>query len=206
MSDRSERLLRALAAVPEDSVLAPVWQPASRAGFVYLAAAPEPVDAEMLEDLETLASQDYLERTFVERLSLCPRCASHALNVHETCPSCASSNLMPFKALFHFRCGFVGPVEAFAAEPAGLRCPKCNRILADLGTDHDSPGEYFQCRACASMFQVPTAGARCLSCGAVFSGGAMGEEMGYRDVFAYRITARGKAALREKRLASGEPA
>jgi ssDNA-binding Zn-finger/Zn-ribbon topoisomerase 1 len=203
VNDRNGRLLRVLAAVPDGSVLAPVWQPASRAGFVYL-AGDNAADDTVLEDLETLASQGYLERTFVERLSLCPHCTSHALNVHESCPQCGSSNLSSFKAFFHFRCGYVGPAESFKAEADGLRCPKCNRILADLGTDHDSPGEYFECRACSAKFQTPNVGARCLACGATFSGN---EETGHRDVFAYRLTARGKTALKENRLLDAlEPA
>lgn len=204
MSDRTSRLLRVLAAVPDGSLLAPVWQPASHAGFVYVTGDQLASAADAIEDLETLSSQGYLERTFVERLSLCSHCTSHALNVHESCPQCASSNLTSFKALFHFRCGYVGPTESFKAEADGLRCPKCNRILADLGTDHDSPGEYFECRACSAKFQAPNVGARCLACGATFTGD---EETGHRDVFAYRLTARGKTALRENRLLDAlEPA
>jgi DNA-directed RNA polymerase subunit RPC12/RpoP len=204
MSDRNGRLLRVLAAVPNDSVLAPIWQGASHAGFVYLTGDQDIPDADVIEDLETLASAGYLERTFVERLSLCPHCTSHALNVHEVCPQCESSNLTSFKALFHFRCGYVGATDSFKLEPAGFRCPKCNRILADLGTDHDSPGDYFECRACSAKFQTPNVGARCLGCGARFSGD---EETGHRDVFVYRLTARGKSAIQENRLVDAlEPA
>lgn len=199
MNDRTVRLLRLLSAIPDESVLPPVWQPASPSGFVYLTGSADLAGTALLEDLETLADQAYVERTFVERLSLCPHCSNHALNVHESCPTCDSSNLKAFKALFHFRCGYVGPTEAFKSEPAGLRCPKCNRILADLGTDHDSPGDYFQCQACSAMFQLPNVGARCLSCGAAFSGSAM-ERIGHRDVFSYRLTERGKVAVRDQRL------
>lgn len=204
MSDRNGRLLRMLAAIPSDSALAPVWQSASPAGFLYLTGVQDMSEVDALEDLETLASGGYLERTFVERLSLCPHCTSHALNVHESCPQCESSNLSSFKALFHFRCGYVGPAGSFKLESSGFRCPKCNRILGDLGTDHDSPGEYFECRACSAKFQTPNVGARCLACGARFSGD---EETGHRDVFVYRLTARGKTALKENRLLEAlEPA
>ena len=199
MTDRTARLLKALAAVPEEGTLDPAWESTSRSGAVYRGTGSALEDDALAGDLEYLAERDYLERVFVERLSLCGSCGSHAVNVHEACTSCSSSNLVQFKALLHFRCGFVGPTTAYRQEPGGLRCPKCNRLLKDLGTDHDSPGEYFRCLTCTSMFQVPDVGARCLSCGARFSGSGM-QEIGHRDVHAYRRTSLGKAALAENRL------
>lgn len=206
MSDDSARLLNVLAAVPETSSLEPSWEPAAKGGFVYRGGGSELDGGSMHDDLERLADGGYLERVFVERLSLCPSCGSHALNVHEACLTCGSSNMEQFKALFHFRCGYVGPVTSFREERDGLRCPKCSRILADLGTDYDSPGDYFRCLNCTAMFQTPDVGARCLSCGARFSGDAM-QTVGRRDVHAYRRTSLGNAALKENRLGlSTQPA
>jgi hypothetical protein len=199
MNELTPHLLRVLALVPEDSRLEPVWECAARTGFVYRGVGSELRDASLVYDLEELADGGYLERIFSERISLCPSCESHALNVHDGCVSCASSNLEPFKALFHFRCGYVGPAISFKPERNGLRCPKCSRLLRDLGTDYDSPGEYFRCRACAAMFQTPGVGARCLSCGARFAGAGL-EQVQHRDVFAYRLTAAGKAALGDDRV------
>ena len=204
MNDRDTRLLGALKAVPPDGTLEPSWEPQARSGFVYRGTGSDLLDDRLADDLEYLADRDYLERVFMERVSLCGNCGSHAVNVHEACMSCASSNLVQFKALLHFRCGYVGPVSAFREERQGLRCPKCNRILADVGTDHDSPGEYFRCKSCASMFQVPDIGARCLSCGSRFSGAAM-QSIGHRDAFAYRLTNLGRAAVKENRLMEETP-
>ncbi|GAC1658410.1 MAG: hypothetical protein NVS9B12_10890 [Vulcanimicrobiaceae bacterium] len=203
MTDRSQHLLSALAAVQAaGSQLEPTWNPLARSGASYRGTGSELEDAQLEEQLEALAREDYLERVFVERVSLCPDCGSHAINVHEACISCASSNLTQFKALFHFRCGYVGPVTAFTKEKQGLRCPKCRKILADLGTDHESPGTYFRCRACMAMFQVPEAGARCLACSARFTAANL-QEIRHHDVFAYRLTTLGTAALAEKRLQPG---
>ncbi len=199
MNDDTAALLDVLAMVPADSSLEPGWEPSSKDGFIYRGNGRQIEDTRIASSLERLAGEGYVERIFIERLSLCPSCGSHALNVHEACLTCGSSNLEQFKALFHFRCGFVGPVTAFREERDGLRCPKCNRILADLGTDHDSPGDYFHCLKCTAMFQSPDVGARCLSCGARFSGNAM-QSIGRRDVFAYRLTALGRSALRDNRL------
>ena len=138
-----------------------------------------------------------LERVFVERLTLCGSCGSHALNVHEACIACSSSNLAQFDVFFHFRCGYTGPVSAFKAERDGLRCPKCKKILADLGTDHDSPGSFFRCGACAAMFQTPHSGVRCVACGARYTGPALAD-LRTIDAFHYRLTNVGRDKLREK--------
>jgi hypothetical protein len=193
------RLPETLAALPKDALLEPVWNASSPKGFYY-SGAPL-LDRVLLQsDLERLVEEGYAERVFVDRLSLCPNCDSHALNVHEICPSCASSNLEQFKALFHFRCGYVGPVTAFREERDG---PKCSRILAGLGTDHDSPGTYFRCLSCTGMFQVPEVGARCLSCACRFDQSGM-QDIPQRDVFAYRITDLGRSVLEYWRLESRE--
>jgi hypothetical protein len=197
---RAARLLHALESVRSaGTTMQPRWDAHSRVGFSYGNGTSALDAAALCETLEELADQEYLERIFTERLSLCAQCGSHAVNVHEACLSCSSSNLVQFKALFHFRCGFVGPVSAFRPEPQGRRCPKCAKILADLGTDHDSPGDFFRCRSCAASFQDPEVAARCLACGAQFAGSQM-QAMRYRDVFAYRLTTLGAAALREGRL------
>jgi hypothetical protein len=180
------------------SLLEPTWDPTDSLGFTYRANGAPLHGENPVAALEDLANQDYLERVFVERLSACPTCHNHSVNVHESCLTCFSSNLKPFKALFHFRCGYVGPASAFAEEPDGRRCPKCRRLLKDLGTDHDSPGDYFMCRACTAMFQVPGVGARCVSCGARFFGSAV-RTIESRDVFSYRLTSLGRVALDSQR-------
>ena len=186
-------MMEALAALPPDALLQPVWNVSSPAGFYYEGARSQSRE-EFAANLERLVEAGYAERVFVDRLSLCPSCGSHALNVREICPTCGSSHLDHFKALFHFRCGYTGPTTAFKAEPNGLRCPKCNRLLKDLGTDHDSPGTFLQCLSCSSMFQTAHVGGRCLNCSGRFDQAAM-EHLEQRDVYAYRLTERGRSLL-----------
>lgn len=186
-------LLEVLASIPKDALLEPTWNYTSAQGFYYSCAA-EADRERMKEALEELVALGYAQRVFFDRLSLCPNCSSHALNVRETCLSCGSAHLEQFTAFFHFRCGFVGPESAFGLEPDGLRCPKCRRLLKDRGTDHDSPGIFFECRSCSAQFQTPQIGGRCLSCTGRFDQKAM-QSVRQRDVFAYRITENGRAAL-----------
>lgn len=200
MNDRDARLLRSLRVVSAAGpMIEPAWDPAARDGVVYRGTGSPLDDLTLPADFEELARAGYLERVFLDRLSLCPNCESHALNVREVCLTCGSTNLKAVKTLLHFRCGYVGPVTAFAQEAQGRRCPKCRKLLQDLGTDHDSPGDYFHCQACNAEFQVPDVGARCLSCGSRFAGTDM-QRVLQRDVFAYRLTALGSAALRDGRL------
>jgi hypothetical protein len=200
MSDRTTRLLRALSIVEgAGGTLEPAWDPLARDGFAYRGTGSALDDLALAADLEQLADENYLDRVFVDRLSLCPHCTSHALNVREICLTCGSPNLTHMKTILHFRCGYVGPVTAFKEEPNGRRCPKCGKLFDNLGTDHDSPGDYFICRTCNAEFQVPEVGARCLACGAKFGGTDMAKIV-TRDVFAYRINALGNAALADGRL------
>lgn len=192
--ETQRRLLRVLALVPKDSQLDPVWEPRAPLGVIYGAATAGLDETQSAEDLALLADLGYLERIFVERIMTCPTCGNHAVNVHESCVTCGSSNLTSITSYFHFRCGYIGPEKAFGVEPGGLRCPKCKRLLTDRGTNWDSPGEYFECRNCAAMFQQPQMGVRCLSCGAHFIGTGL-DELRYRDIFAYRRALRGDAAL-----------
>ncbi len=206
MTERESRLLRALAIVRDsEPLLEPQWDGRSREGYVYRGGGSDLDDRSLSSDLAELAKQDYLEAVFVERISLCPNCGSHAVNVFEACLTCSSSNLFTVKTILHFRCGYVGPVEAFRLEPGGRRCPKCEKLLQDLGTDHDSPGDYFTCRVCNSEFQTPEVGARCLGCGSRFIGVEI-QRIVPHDVSAYRLTRLGRAALAENRLPDEAPA
>ena len=199
MSERDERWLRALATVRDAGPLLEArWDPQSREGFVYV-RGDDLADEELRSSLEDLARFGYVERTFVDRLSLCPNCRSHAINVREICLSCKSSNLTSVETLHHYRCGFVGPSYAFALDDEGRRCPKCGRTLHDLGTDFDSPGTSFVCRVCDSKFQLPDVGALCLSCGQTLAGDEM-RRIVYREAFSYRLSRLGAAALQSGRL------
>jgi Zn finger protein HypA/HybF involved in hydrogenase expression len=180
-----------------------VWEPRARLGYTYSGAALDFDEKRLAEDLHALADEGYLERIFIERLMICPSCESHAVNVHEACVTCSSSNLATIVSYFHFRCGYVGPEKTFKKEQRGLRCPKCKGLLVDLGTDHDSPGEFYECRGCEAMFQQPQMAVRCLSCGGLYIGTAL-QSLRYRDVYAYRLLLKGEMALMKGSLGKPE--
>jgi hypothetical protein len=205
MSDqRDERWLGRLITLSETGGrIEPKWEPSHRSGYVYSREMDELDDAELRRDLEDLSRFGYLERNFVDRLALCPTCRSHTLNVREVCLSCKSSNLAPVETFHHYRCGYVGPSYAFALDDRGRRCPKCARILRDLGTDYESPGTSFSCRVCDASFQLPDIGSLCLSCGQRLVGQEM-QKITYADVYSYRLSSLGRGAVTAGRLLDRE--
>lgn len=185
-------LLSVLAAVRDSGgTVDPILDPGTANGYRYESAAG-PIDK---RNLERLAQSDHLERIFVDRISRCPWCRSHHLNMREICVACKSPRIVGVKLLHHFRCGYVGPQSEFAADSGGRRCPKCNGVLRDRGTDHDVPGPHFTCQTCGIFFQLPEIGALCLGCRRRTQGDDL-EKVVFEDVNGYRVSPFGASALR----------
>jgi hypothetical protein len=172
--------------------------PQSRYGFDYLTLGEVAED-----DLAYLAGRNYLEQRFFDRVTLCPKCTGHHLNVREICPACRRSNLTTEVLLHHFRCGYVGRQSEFASAEAGdgsRVCPKCNHALRHLGTEYDRMGRTQLCRECGLVSETPPVEALCLAC-------AMrtpAENLVGIDFFSYALTSLGHAALRRGALLESE--
>lgn len=179
----------------------PLWSPRTQRGYVYDESMESHEHETLWHDLKTLADKDYLEPSFFNRLTRCPGCGSHHVSVREVCVACGEPNLSSVPLLHHFRCGYVGSIHAFGKDERGRRvCPKCNGTLEHLGTDYDQPGDNWSCRSCEASFQVPNVEALCLSCGTRTDGSNLVRE----DVFSYRLSSLGAAALRHGKLFDGD--
>jgi len=89
----------------------------------------------------------------------------------------------------------------FEADNRGRHtCPKCNRKLENLGTDHEIPGDHFSCRSCFASFQDPAVEGLCLSCDQKTAA----DQIGVEDIFSYKISRLGSPAIRSNRLFSEE--
>jgi hypothetical protein len=144
--------------------------------------------------LHMLAKHGYLEARFYDRVTLCPSCTTHHLNLREICPACQRPNLSDEVMLHHFRCGNVGRMSEFMTESGALICPKCTKRLNHLGTQYERLGKMFRCNECALTFQDPPVEARCLSCEALNPA----DSLPTTDVFSYNLTSAGLAALQAK--------
>jgi hypothetical protein len=148
-------------------------------------------------DFEILARRNYLDRRFFDRVSLCPKCNSHHLNVREICPSCRRAHLVAESLLHHFRCGYVGiPAEFVHTKDGGYICPKCNGRMHHLGTQYDRLGKAFRCRVCGVISENPPVEAVCLAC----TTRTPAESLISTDVYSYVLTSRGAAAIRRGSL------
>ncbi|HLY56688.1 MAG TPA: hypothetical protein VKS60_14080 [Stellaceae bacterium] len=194
--DRTDerRRLDLLSLVAEaGGTLLPHRSPEAKAGYDFgLPGSVAP------SDLRYLAERDYLDERFFDRVSICPKCSSHFLNVREVCPSCRSAHYSEEPLLHHFRCGYVGRVSEFtAADGSGKRiCPKCSTQLKYLGTDHDQLGRTFLCLECGTSFQDPPASAMCLSCGTE----TLASDLSTLEISSYSLTSLGTAAIRRSSL------
>jgi hypothetical protein len=174
--------------------ITPNANPQAEHGYEY----PAPCDGGE-RDLLFLARRDYLEERFFDRVSLCPKCASHHLNVREICPGCRGAHLANEGLLHHFRCGYVGRQSEFtiAEDREGSRvCPKCNRTFHHVGTEYDQLGKAFVCLECGLITENPPVEAACLACGAR----TPAEDLVSTDVFSYLLTSLGFAAIRRGSL------
>jgi len=171
--------------------LLPQWQVGHAQGYTLFPQFETDVADQMMQDLEYLATSDYLDKQFYDRLSICPSCGSHHINVREACSTCKSPHISPVSLLHHFRCGYVGPADAFAHDGKGRICPKCHGRLEHLGTDHDVPGENFTCHSCHASFQVPDVEGLCMAC----QTRTPGDQLLHKDIHSYRLNSIGMAAL-----------
>ncbi len=171
--------------------VSPRWEVNSDSGYSY-SIADRGIDR---SHLQTLGDRGFLEPLFMDRISRCCRCMSHALNMREVCVSCKSPHITSVDLLHHYRCGYVAPMYEFVLEANGRRCPKCSGLLRDRGTDHDVPGPQFHCQDCDRAFQMPEVGGICLQCG-VRSAGADMERIVFEDVVTFKLTSQALDALR----------
>jgi hypothetical protein len=172
--------------------IAPDAEPGAEHGYVYAVRGDD-----VERDLATLARSNYLEPRFFDRVSLCPKCDSHHLNVREICPSCRGAHLANDGLLHHFRCGYVGiPSEFSPGTDGSYLCPKCNGRMHHLGTEFDRLGRAFVCRGCGVISENPPVEAVCFSCGAR----TPADDLVSTVVFSYVLTSRGAASIRRGSL------
>jgi len=199
MSIDNERLLGILHRIQQNGgEWVPRWTPCSSRGYVYDTNIESMENNDVLmRDLQYLVKNDYLEKSFADILTACPACGSHHVNVREVCISCKSAHIEEIPLIHHFRCGYVGPIHLFERDEKGARrCPKCEGKLEHLGTDHDLPGNNYNCLDCNASFQVPDVEALCLSC----QKRSQGINLLREEVHKYRISSLGFSALHRGRF------
>ena len=130
------------------------------------------------------------QKSFVERLHVCPHCKSSHLFYMESCPKCDSSFLKEEPVLHHFRCANISPESSYAYD-GELRCPKCHHFLRHIGVDYDRPSNVYTCKECNHTFLHTEMKVYCSSCKKTHRPSALQEN----DVYSYEYTSEGLLAL-----------
>jgi transposase-like protein len=118
--------------------------------------------------LEKLADAKILERRFHEKYMACPACRSTDVPVKYNCPRCQSFEIQQ-KALWeHIACGVIDKEGAFK-KGNEVKCPRCGREIVDTKLGIRQVGTWFECRACAKAFDLPTLEHVCRNCGRKFT-------------------------------------
>jgi len=142
-----------------------------------------------VEHLEDLATRMCLERTFYDRIHLCPQCAHCAINFREISPKTRRADISRVDMLHHFKCGHVAPVKDFVS---GLDyvCPKCSTQLRHIGTDYERLGQMYVDNETGETFDEPEIECVCLSCGLVTDP----DHLLQRNISTYTLSERGLLA------------
>ena len=130
------------------------------------------------------------QKSFVERIHVCPHCKSSHLFYMESCPKCDSSNLKEEPVLHHFRCANISPESSYAYD-GELRCPKCHHFLRHIGVDYDRPSNVYTCQECNHTFLHTNMKVYCSSCKNTHRPSALQP----KDVYSYEYTPEGLLAL-----------
>lgn len=133
---------------------------------------------EALAVLESLKAKGIVNRSFFDRLLLCPRCQSANLRPSTHCPKCGSGNIARGRVLEHFACKYVGVEDEFTVKGKYI-CPKCKMELRTVGADYRSQGVLYKCRDCSEVFTMPFLKWRCLKCSTLVDEDEVGEVVIY---------------------------
>lgn len=173
--------------VVRDRPCVPVLDAASRSLATY---ADEAFVAPLAPKAEALVRAGLAQRSFFEKLHVCPSCASSRMVVREVCGACGSGDVHEAAIVHHFRCGHQAPEDDFR-RGEDLVCPRCVRQLEHFGFDYDRPGVVTVCRACGHTTGEAAVGFICLDCSARHSA----DRVETRTFYAYEATDLGRRMM-----------
>jgi len=112
--------------------------------------------------LDQWAAIGALERVFVDKVQVCPRCQS-VPTFREGCPNCGSANLENEFLIHHFACAHVGRISDFETGE-DVVCPKCRTRRLVVASDFDYVTGPYRCLDCQGNNVDPVEVAQCLRC------------------------------------------
>jgi DNA-directed RNA polymerase subunit RPC12/RpoP len=114
------------------------------------------------ELLESLAERGVLEKSFEEKVYICPDCDAEGLQYTTACPDCGSAYTVETDLFEHLDCGCVEPRTTFEAGD-GYVCPNCEEHLDSLARIEQ--GRLHTCQDCGEWAESPAHRLACRACG-----------------------------------------
>jgi hypothetical protein len=170
-----------------DRAMTPRSDVMARETFAYDDAAVIPGAAKFAEELTALG---LMERKFVDKVTICPHCASARMTVRENCAQCGGADIVEEPIVHHLKCGCQGPERDFR-RGSELVCPKCLQHLKNFSVDYDRPGSIGVCQSCGHLSTEHRVGFHCLDCSARVGA----HEVGGRSIHSYGLTSAGRACV-----------
>ena len=149
---------------------------------------PNKNDEETRDFLDKLASANILSSSLLDRIIVCPTCASPAVYSKYNCPRCSAFDIGKAQIIEHTRCGYIESMEKFQKGLA-LICPNCKTTLSEI--DYKKIGSSFHCNVCQSRFEAPKISHKCNSCNEVFTY----KEAKYEAIHEYSLTEEAKKSI-----------
>lgn len=186
-SDRRKLTILRMLVTRGIAELTPIRDPHAPFGHRY-----PPIDLlvpSLVADLDELVDAALLDRSFFERVHVCPTCSDARLIFREVCSSCHSADVKHGELVHHYGCGHVAP-ETYFERGLDLSCPSCSTLLRHIGVDYERPAELLYCNACERVAGEGSTDARCLACGASWNADALKSQV----LYSYSLSAAGKTA------------
>ena len=154
-------------------------------------------DPPAFETLESLARREVLEKTFEEKVYICPGCGTEGMAYTTACPGCGSAHTVETELFEHLDCGHIAPRDRFEVASDEFVCPSCEARLDSF--EDVERGQRHVCQDCDSYFESPEHGLRCRECVDIYAPSDATE----RVLCRYNLTRDGKQWV-EAQLAARE--
>ena len=123
-------------------------------------------DPTAYDALESLARREVLDKTFEEKVYICPGCGAEGMQYTTACQGCGSAHTVETELFEHMECGHIAPREEFEVAPEEFVCPECEAELDSL--ESVERGMRHVCQDCESYFETPEHGLRCRDCADIY--------------------------------------
>ncbi|MFN3234444.1 MAG: hypothetical protein ACE365_03395 [Gammaproteobacteria bacterium] len=139
----------------------PIMHSSLKKGYSY----PVPFTEHDIEAiLMNLYDLSLLDRKFYDVAHPCTKCGSVQILYRDACIECHSTDITEHTMIHHFPCSYHGAETEFLDIHGNYVCPKCQKMLNQIGLDYDKPGTINICNACGYESQDSRVMGRCLSC------------------------------------------